>query len=1008
MKYHAFLSYSHRDSHVAAWLHKALEGFAVPPALVGQPTPAGVAPAHFKPIFRDRDELPSSDSLGAEIEKALNESAWLIVLCSPASAASPWVNAEITQFQNQHSAKRVLCLIIEGDADDKPVFPSAIGGEPLAADIRTDGKQRALLRLLAGMLGVGFDQLFLRAQKQSRRRYAAWGGFLGAITLGFLALGAYLGWEKRQALQAQAHQQRLERLSEQGRQELLAGNSARAAVLLHAAYAGGHDDPNLRFMLGQALRPLEAVEKSVQAHPVGDTQAAFRPQGDELVSVGSDNVVRFWNPDLSPKPHHLKLPTAVRGLDLGTRSDRLLTVHLLAGSSWTPTLTLWDTHQNQALATVNTTLETWPRLQTRPMSVSNYLVMESRFLFSEDGKWVSYVSPEQQWRRIDTETGQIHQPPAPCPKVRLVREWHANQQLLACEDGRVLVLQQGRIRYQWRGDSPLYDAAVGKAGNQGWLAFQQESGLLHLWKPPAPPVALFSNPNGSHHLMRGLGAWLLLTGSDKFWLIDTQHQEPVFSADVSLALQGRVVIEPPYGQALNSGGSNDTFRLLVPQGNQIKGYKLLNGQADSVWDNLGISLSSLGFHPQNTTEYLLADSAGTLRRVRRNPQTTGFFAHSHNTTTNQVQGNLAASLVLRGEQLISLSADNQAHVWQGLDRQQTTHHSLPFAASPWPVARLNRRGDRLLLSGWASKVLEVWPVPPAAPPAVLPQPLHRFEVNLQDNLTWMDFSDDDASFMLASFRAPGLLRWRSEDGAPLPSEFGQHGVLKAVQHPTDPAVILAVDLQGWFVWLRDGKVAKTLWKLGLKSDSDTGFSRDGRYVFVVNDRLASAYVWDTQQEKWLAALPLQGYQRRLLGYQRGSFSPDGKHLALLLGERLLIWSWQSGESHAATIEGDFPNGVDFSQDSQRVFVSTISSTGIGVYSLAGKKLYQFLAGNLPSGSQDQHRHGDTLAVALSSDNAAALWDTAPESRSPTQVQGLLEAVGWRLAGERLLPKNVGQ
>jgi eukaryotic-like serine/threonine-protein kinase len=34
-RYWAFISYSHADSKEAEWLHKSLEGFKVPPSLVG-------------------------------------------------------------------------------------------------------------------------------------------------------------------------------------------------------------------------------------------------------------------------------------------------------------------------------------------------------------------------------------------------------------------------------------------------------------------------------------------------------------------------------------------------------------------------------------------------------------------------------------------------------------------------------------------------------------------------------------------------------------------------------------------------------------------------------------------------------------------------------------------------------------------------------------------------------------------------------------------------------------
>ena len=51
-RYWAFISYSHADSKEAEWLHKSLEGFKVPPSLVGTESRNGVVPRIF-PVFRD-------------------------------------------------------------------------------------------------------------------------------------------------------------------------------------------------------------------------------------------------------------------------------------------------------------------------------------------------------------------------------------------------------------------------------------------------------------------------------------------------------------------------------------------------------------------------------------------------------------------------------------------------------------------------------------------------------------------------------------------------------------------------------------------------------------------------------------------------------------------------------------------------------------------------------------------------------------------------------------------
>lgn len=192
-KYWAFISYSHQDKPVADWLHHALETYRVPRRLVGRPSRDGAVPARLFPVFRDREELPGSASLGDSITGALTASRYLVVVCSPRSAVSRWVNEEIKTFKALGREDRILCLIVDGEpnAVDRPesgqleCFPEAVRHrvdrdgrilpdrvEPIAADLRPsgDGRANARLKVLAGVLGVGFDELAQRELQRARRR----------------------------------------------------------------------------------------------------------------------------------------------------------------------------------------------------------------------------------------------------------------------------------------------------------------------------------------------------------------------------------------------------------------------------------------------------------------------------------------------------------------------------------------------------------------------------------------------------------------------------------------------------------------------------------------------------------------------------------------------------------------------------------------------------------------------------------------------------------------------
>ncbi len=195
-RYRAFISYSHHDSSWAQWLQRALETYAIPSRLVGLKTEAGVIPARLVPIFRDRDELPSATDLSREVNDVLAQSNNLIVICSPHSAQSHWVDQEVRAFQRLGRTDRIFCVIVDGEPGasawagrehdecfapalrqrlDENGKPTGEHFEPIAADARPhrDGKANVRLKLIAGMLGVDLDDLKHRERRRRRWRWAA-------------------------------------------------------------------------------------------------------------------------------------------------------------------------------------------------------------------------------------------------------------------------------------------------------------------------------------------------------------------------------------------------------------------------------------------------------------------------------------------------------------------------------------------------------------------------------------------------------------------------------------------------------------------------------------------------------------------------------------------------------------------------------------------------------------------------------------------------------------------
>ena len=223
-QYGAFLSYNHRDRDFARWLHRSIETY-VPPKK------AGIQSQHaLKPIFMDREELASSGDLAKSVRDALENSAALVVVCSPNSAKSEWVNEEIRTFQSLGRSDRIFCIVANGDpgklpqsvdVQNKSCFPPALLfdtrgqriAEPLAADVRpsADGKKGAALKIIAGLLGVPYDTLRQREARRLQRRM--WiitiVSLIGVAITSGLAISAWLARNEAQRQRVIAEQKSL-------------------------------------------------------------------------------------------------------------------------------------------------------------------------------------------------------------------------------------------------------------------------------------------------------------------------------------------------------------------------------------------------------------------------------------------------------------------------------------------------------------------------------------------------------------------------------------------------------------------------------------------------------------------------------------------------------------------------------------------------------------------------------------------------------------------------------
>ncbi|WP_409433947.1 TIR domain-containing protein [Litorimonas sp. RW-G-Af-16] len=304
-KYTAFISYSHQDDVFAKRLHRQLEAYKVPSHLVDTVGQHGTVPSNLKPIFRDQDELSVDGSLSQTIQVALTDSASLIVLCSPASVASHWVNEEIMSFKRlareRGETPRIYPVLVSGEPfasrlpgrEGEECLPKALRfalgsdgelsdqpEEPLAADMRGNAAERrqGKSKLQAALLGVGLDEIIQRDLQRQRRSMTAItvGAAIAVLTMGTLTGFAVDARKDADARRGDAEgliefmlTDLKDKLEPVGRLDALEAVADKASTYYDGYAASDHDDDSL----GRRARTYHFLGEI--AYSQGQTQEAI-------------------------------------------------------------------------------------------------------------------------------------------------------------------------------------------------------------------------------------------------------------------------------------------------------------------------------------------------------------------------------------------------------------------------------------------------------------------------------------------------------------------------------------------------------------------------------------------------------------------------------------------------------------------------------------------------------------------------------------------------------------
>lgn len=183
-KRYAFISYNHKDVKWAKWLQDKLDSYKLPSDIHNEFEDS----RYLRPVFRDKTDL-NTGILANELRKELEESKYLVVICSPNSAKSAWVSDEVKAFIEMGRLDFIIPFIVSGtphnykDRDcnspyDDECYPTFLRQytqqhpelELLGISADEVGKEKAFIRVVSRMLGVSFDVLWKRHDRDKRNR----------------------------------------------------------------------------------------------------------------------------------------------------------------------------------------------------------------------------------------------------------------------------------------------------------------------------------------------------------------------------------------------------------------------------------------------------------------------------------------------------------------------------------------------------------------------------------------------------------------------------------------------------------------------------------------------------------------------------------------------------------------------------------------------------------------------------------------------------------------------